>query len=151
MSSITDFAGAAVEVRLHDDDARRIRARCQSAADWQAEILRSLCMSGWTLSMLVWLPSIDALSWFLLLVRERDARRAAFDATFETENIGSEQAHCVCGQNPERWFVLALQVLNERGWSRTMLANAFGEPRTNVIRRLDRQVSQSPAQRAASA
>ena len=151
MSSITDFAGAAVDVRLHEDDARRIRSRCQTAADWQVEILRSLCLSGWTLSMLVWLPATDALNWFLLLVRERDERRAAFDATFEMENIGSDQAHGFCGQDPERWFVLALQILNERGWSRTMLANAFGEPRTNVIRRLDRKVCESLAQRAASA
>lgn len=138
MRSIALFTGEAADVLPTEDDARGIRRECKTPQSWQDQILRSLCYSGWTLSMLVWLPAIDALYWFEQLAGERDRRRANFDATFEVENLGSEQAMQVCGDDRDKWFRLALEVLSQRGWTRTMLADAFGEPRTNIIRRLEK-------------
>jgi hypothetical protein len=138
MASISLFNGAAADVLPMEDDAREIRKRCKEPCDWQDQIVQSLTASGWTLSMLVWLPAADALYWFELLSGERDRRRADFDASFEVENVGSEQANQLCGDDREKWFVLALQVLTERGWTRTMLSDAFAMPRTNIIRKLEK-------------
>jgi hypothetical protein len=138
MASITLFSGEEAQVIPYEDDTRAIRKACKTPQSWQDQILRSLCQSGWTLSMLVWLPAIDALYWFELLTAERDRRRAEFDSTFECENVGSEQAMQFCGDDRDKWFRIALQILSQRGWSRTMLADAFGEPRTNIIRRLEK-------------
>ena len=138
MASITSFSGEAVSVIPYEDDPRELRRVCRDPQAWQDQILRSLCCSGWTLSMLVWIPAVDALYWFELLVEERDKRRAQFDSSFECENVGSEQAVQYCGDDRDKWFRIALQILSQRGWSRTMLAAAFGEPRTNIIRRLEK-------------
>lgn len=138
MGSIALFTGEEADVCPTEDDIRTIRRNCLTPQSWQDQILRSLCASGWTLSMLVWLPASDMLYWFELLFSERDRRRALFDSGFEVENLGSEQAVQLCGDNRDKWFRLALQVLSQRGWTRTMLADAFGEPRTNIIRRLEK-------------
>lgn len=136
--SIALFTGDEANVLPHEDDAREIRKRCRAPHEWQDQLVQSLCLSGWTLSMLVWLPAADAVYWFETLCAERDRRRSAFDPSFEVENIGSEQAVQSCGDDREKWLLLALQVLSQRGWTRTMLADAFAIPRTNIIRRLEK-------------
>jgi len=146
--SITLFTGDEADVVPVEDDAREIRKRCRAPHEWSDQLVQSLCLSGWTLSMLVWLPAADAVYWFECLSAERDRKRATFDSSFEVENIGSEQALLLCGDDREKWLLLALQILSQRGWTRTMLADAFAMPRTNIIRRLEKtaeqpQVSQS--------
>lgn len=138
MRAIALWTGEEADVVPTEDDVRLIRRDCRTPQAWQDQILRSLCNSGWTLSMFVWLPAADALYWFELLAAERERRRANFDSSFECENIGSEQAMQLCGDDRDKWFRLALQVLSQRGWTRTMLSDAFGEPRTNIIRRLEK-------------
>lgn len=147
--SITLFTGDEASVLPLEDDAREIRKRCRAPHEWQEQLVQSLCMSGWTLSMLVWLPASDAVFWFELLCAERDRRRGLFDPSFEVENIGSEQAMQVCGDDREKWLLLALQILTQRGWTRTMLADAFAMPRTNIIRRLEKTGDPSQASQTA--
>jgi hypothetical protein len=149
MGSIALFTGEEADVCPVEDDCRAIRRACTTPQSWQDQVLKSLVDSGWTLSMLVWLPATDMLYWFELLTSERDRRRALFDSSFEVENLGSEQAVQLCGDDPEKWFRLALQVLSQRGWTRTMLSDAFGEPRTNIIRRLEKCESATRAGKTA--
>jgi hypothetical protein len=137
--SVQHFDGSVATLERLEDDVRAIRKKCKTHEHWQEQILRSLIDAGWIYSMLVWLPACNMLHWVELLHDERDKRRAAFDPSFERENYGTEQAHKACTKDREQWFRFALMDLARRGWSRTMLAAAFGEPRTNIIRRLERQ------------
>ncbi len=137
--SVQHFDGSVASLERLEDDIRAIRKKCKTPEQWQEQILRSLVDAGWIYSMLVWLPAFNMLHWVELLHLERDKRRAAFDPSFERENYGTEQAHKACMKDREQWFRFALIDLTRRGWSRTMLAAAFGEPRTNIIRRLERE------------
>lgn len=136
--SVQHFDGSVANLERLEDDVRAIRKKCKTAELWQEQILKSLIDSGWVYSMLVWLPAHDMLHWVELLHLERDKRRATFDPSFERENFATEQARKLCGSDREQWFRFALVDLTTRGWSRTMLSDAFGEPRTNIIRRLER-------------
>lgn len=136
--SVQHFDGSVANLERLEDDVRAIRKKCKTAELWQEQILKSLIDSGWVYSMLVWLPASNMLHWFEILHLERDKRRATFDPSFERENFGTEQARKICGSDREQWFRFALVDLTGRGWSRTMLSDAFAEPRTNIIRRLER-------------
>lgn len=134
---IVDFNGESSQVQRTADDVRAIRQDCRSVRQWQAQLLVSLCDSGWTLGMLVWVPAADPSHWFELLTRERLERWQKFDPRFEIESLASTAAQQKCGRDRERWLLLVLRSLTDRGWTRTMLSEALGIPRTNIIRRLD--------------
>lgn len=122
------------------DDVRSIRRDCRTRDAWQSQVLQSLINSGWTLSMLLWVPAADPRHWFEILNAERQARWQAFDPRFENLTEAGNAAARSCGDDRDAWLVLCLRTLEERGWTRTMLSEALGLARTNIIRRLDRAV-----------
>lgn len=134
---ITNLQGDVLQVPRSPDDVRAIRQDCKSLRQWQAQLLVSLCDSGWTLNMLVWVPASDPGHWFEILTRERLERWQKFDPAFEIDSASAAAAIAYCERNRERWLHLLLRTLVDRGWTRTMLAEALAVPRTNIIRRLD--------------
>lgn len=136
--SVQHFDGSVARLERLEDDIKQIRKRCKSSKDWQKQIMVSLINSGWVYSMLMWLPASDQRHWLAMLETTKRKHRRLFDPSFEQENIGTAAAHRKCGNDREQWFMLALADLEGRGWTRTMLSVAFDEPRTNVIRRLDK-------------
>lgn len=134
---IVDFEGRAAFVPRSVDDVRAIRQDCKSIRQWQVQLLASLCDSGWTLAMLVWLPAADPAHWFEILILERLDRWKKFDPSFEIDSPASTAAISSCGHDREAWLQLILKCLVDRGWTRTMLSEALATPRTNIIRRLD--------------
>lgn len=134
---LCDIFGEGHGVVRTPDDVRVIRRDCKSPAQWQSQLLLSLTDSAWTLQMLVWLQVREPKHWFEILTAERLDRWRKFDPSFEVASDASSVAESHCGDDRERWLLLALKCLVARGWTRTMLAAAFGIPRTNIIRRLD--------------
>ena len=139
--------GRPVDTPRTADDVRSIRRDCATPELWQEQLLTSLMLSSWTFSMLVWVPVGDPLHWFHLLEQERNKRRRNFDPSFERESEASTAAIGVCGGDRERWLLLCLHCLEDRGWRRTMMSSALQLPRTNIIRRLEnakRDSSEAP-------
>lgn len=134
---IVDVEGTPQQVARTTDDVRAIRQDCKTCDQWQAQLLHSLCLSGWTLQMLTWIPAADPMHWFELLTSERQQRWRHFDSSFEVNSHAAIAALEQCGTDRERWLLLLLRTLEQRGWTRTMLSEALGIPRTNIIRRLD--------------
>ena len=130
--------GQPVEAPRSADDVRSIRKDCETVEEWQQQLLTSLTLSGWTFSMLLWVPVACPVHWFNLLNNERDERRRKFDASFEQETEASTEALGHCGGDREQWLLVCLRCLEDRGWTRTMMSEALSMPRTNIIRRLDK-------------
>jgi hypothetical protein len=137
--SVQHFDGSVANLERLEDDVRAIRKKCKTPDLWQEQILKSLRDSGWNYSMLAWLPISHPRHWIELLSKTRWDAILSYDPSFERANVASDCAHSMCGSDREMWFELALIELEARGWSRTMLAESFNEPRTNVIRRLERR------------
>lgn len=138
MVTIIDSTEQLAKVARTVDDVRAIRQDCKTVAQWQEQLLISLTDSGWILDMLSRLPAASASHWFQLLFAERMQRWAVLDIAFERITPEASEALAAYGDCREEWLLLALRCLVERGWTRTMLAEAFRIPRTNIIRRLQR-------------
>lgn len=120
------------------EDVRAIKQDCNSAEEWQSQMIFSLRSSGWTPGMMLYLLVPVPLHWVMLL---------SHDSGFQLINeatVKASMAYRVCGNDRRLWMVLAMRTLQARGWTPTMLAEAWQIGKTNVYRYLENKLPDVP-------
>lgn len=136
MASIVSFdESKAFEYSDDTDDVKSIRRECDTVEQWQSQLLRSLQHGGWKCGMLLYLPAPLPLHWALLLQHEY-----SFQLVDEM-SVKATIAYDICGHDRRLWMALACQSLTARGWTPTMLSQAWKIPKTNIYRYLETELT----------
>ena len=136
MASIVSFdESEAVSYADDTDDVKAIRADCRTVEAWQSQLVRSLQLAGWTAGMLLYLPAPLPLHWVLLLQHECSFR------LLNEVTVKASAAYRTCGEDRRLWMALAIKSLTSRGWTPTMLSNAWKIPKTNIYRFLETELT----------